>query len=160
MAFDITKEMRAIDSKDRDFLDNMTEEERKKVSTYLMMRWGASISGSKWASAKGDADLQAYYLMACNENVNKNFFDLGKHPKLQWLLLSTVSPGMGSQFHYWVAPKKGAGDSKAIKFLTKIYPHAKLSELEMLAKINTMADLKQMAKDMGYTPEQLKKELG
>lgn len=158
MALDIASEMRAFDTKDRSFIDNLPEEERKKASTYLMMRWGASISGSKWASSKGDGDMQAYYLMATNENVNKNFFDLSKHPKLQWLLCTTVSPMMGSQHHYWVAPKKGAGDSKAIKFLTKIYPHAKLSELEMMAQINTLADLKLMAKDMGYTPEQLKKE--
>ena len=85
---DIANEMRAFDRKDREFYDSLSEDEKKKFAPFLMIRWGASV--------EGDADLQAYYLMSVNERLNKNFFDISgtQHKKLQWLLASTVSPGM------------------------------------------------------------------
>ena len=71
----IGNEMAAFDRKDRAYYDKFTDEERKKFSTYLMLRYGASVNGG--------TDLQAYYLMATNERVNKYFFDLNNHTKLQ-----------------------------------------------------------------------------
>ena len=50
----IANEMRAFDSKDRNFYKDLTDEERKKFSNYLMIRWGSSVQGS--------AELQQYYL--------------------------------------------------------------------------------------------------
>ena len=91
----IKNEMAQFDRKNRNFYDELTDEEKKKFSTFLMIRYGASVSGN--------SDLQAYYLMATNERLNKNFFDLGKHSKLQWLCATTVSPDMGNQFHYWLS---------------------------------------------------------
>ena len=61
-------EMKAFDRKDRAYYDKFTDEQKKKFSTYLMLRYAASVSGS--------ADLQAFYLMACNKYMNKHFFDL------------------------------------------------------------------------------------
>ena len=64
----IASEMRAFDSKDRKFYSDLTDEERKKFSNYLMIRWGSSVQGS--------TELQQYYLLSCNENLNKHFFEL------------------------------------------------------------------------------------
>ena len=148
----INDEMAAYDRKDRAYYDNFTDEDVKKFSTYLMLRYGASVTGS--------ADLQAYYVMAVNERVNKNFFDLNKHPKLQWLLCTTVSPGMGSQFHYWLNAKKKEGDNKSQKFLAKLYPNMKSDELDLLAKLNDKRDLIDIAKNLGWEDKDIKKELG
>ena len=41
----ITNEMNCFDRKDRDFYNSLTEEERKKFSNYLMIRWGSSVQG-------------------------------------------------------------------------------------------------------------------
>jgi len=41
----IQNEMRAFDSKDRGFYDSLTDEERKKFSTFLMMKYGANVEG-------------------------------------------------------------------------------------------------------------------
>lgn len=147
----IGNEMRAFDRKDRDYYDKFTDEERKKFSTYLMLRYGASVAGS--------SDMQAYYLRATNERVNKNFFDLNKHPKLQWLLCTTVSPDMGPQNHYWQGTKKKEGSNKTQKFLAKLYPDMKLDEIDLLAKLNDIKDIKQMAKEMGLDDKTIKKEL-
>mgnify|MGYP000639137807 CR=1 FL=1 len=131
----IGNEMAAFDRKDRAYYDKFTDEERKKFSTYLMLRYGASVAGS--------SDLQAYYLRATNERVNKNFFDLNKHPKLQWLLCTSVSPSMGQQHHYWQPTKKKEGNSKVQKFLANLYPTLKQDEITLLAAINDEKTIKQ-----------------
>jgi len=69
---------------------------------------------------------------------------------------------MGRQRHYWQASKKreGANNNKSIKFITKLYPYMKQDEIELLAEINSVADLKATAKDMGMSDQDIKKELG
>ena len=149
----INNEMAQLDTKNRKFYDELNEEERKKFSTYLMLRYAASVEGGP--------DIQEWYLRVTNERINANFFDLGKHPKLQWLLCTTVSPAMGQQRHYWQASKKKEGsNSKALKFLTKLYPHLRSDELEMLAELNDAKELKALAKTMGMSDSEIKKDLG
>ena len=149
----INNEMAQLDTKNRKFYDELNEEERKKFATYLMLRYAASVEGGP--------DIQEWYLRVTNERVNANFFDLGKHPKLQWLLCTTVSPDMGRQRHYWQASKKKEGsNSKALKFLTKLYPHLRTDELELLAELNDTKELKALAKTMGLSDSDIKKDLG
>jgi len=147
----IGNEMAAFDRKDRAYHDKFTDEERKKFSTYLMLRYGASVEGS--------AELQEWYLRATNERVNVNFFDIGRHPKLQWLLCTSVSPDMGRQRHYWLGTKKKEGNNKASKFLAKLYPNMKSDEVELLAKIADVTELKKMAVGLGMDEKEIKKEL-
>lgn len=148
----IAYEMRAFDNKDRNFYRDLTDEERKKFSTYLMIRWGSSVQGS--------SELQQYYLLSCNENLNKHFFDLAKYPELQWLSATTVSPGMGTFRHDWIKQKKrGNSNNKSIKFLRQFYPEYKEDELELLASINTVEDLKQLAREHGWDDRKIKNEL-
>ena len=66
----ISNEMKAFDRKDRAYYDKFTDEQKKKFSMYLMLRYGASCTGP--------TELQAYYLMSCNQRLNKHFFDLNK----------------------------------------------------------------------------------
>jgi hypothetical protein len=148
----IANEMRAFDNKDRNFYNDLTEEERKKFSNYLMIRWGSSVQGS--------TELQQYYLLSCNENLNKHFFDLSQHPELQWLSATTVSPGLGTFRHDWIKQKKReSSNNKAVKFLRQIYPTYSEDELELLAKINDTADLKQLAKEHGWDDKRIRAEL-
>jgi len=138
----IANEMRCFDLKDRNFYDSLTEEERKKFSNYLMIRWGSSVQGI--------SELQQYYVMSTNEKLNKHFFDLSKHPKLQWLLATTVSPGMGSHRHQWIAPKKKEkGNNEVKKTLMELYPVMKADEIDLLSKLITKKELKELMKDLG-----------
>jgi hypothetical protein len=149
----IKSEMSAFDRKNREFYDSLTDEEKKKFSPYLMIRYGATVTGN--------ADLQAYYLMSCNERLNKHFFDINtaQHKKLQWLLATTVSPGMGTQYHQWIAPKKKTIDNKSIKFLRELHPHLKEEDLKLLSEINDKDDLKEYARGLGWADKDIKKEL-
>jgi len=134
--------MAEFDRKNREFYDELTDEERKKFSNYLMIRWGSSVQGSR--------DLQEFYLIATNERLNKRFFDINRHPRLQWLTATTVSPGMGTHRHQWIAPrKKEAGASAIRKQLAELYPHLKDDELDLLAKITTKKDIDAYLKELG-----------
>ena len=138
----INNEMAVFDRKDRDFYDSLTDDERKKFSNYLMIRYGSSVQGSR--------DLQEFYLIACNERLNKHFFTINRHPKLQWLCATTVSPGIGTQRHQWIAPKKkepGAGSIK--KQLVELFPHMKDDEIDLMAELNTKKDIDAYAKALG-----------
>jgi hypothetical protein len=138
----IANEMRVFDRKDRTFYDNLTAEERKKFSNFLMIRWGSAVEGSR--------DLQEFYVISCNERFNKHFFDLGKHPKLQWLCATTVSPDLGTPRHPWIAPKKKeAGLSAKRKALMEIFPTYKSDEIDVMAQIVTQKEIDAYHKSAG-----------
>jgi hypothetical protein len=149
----IKNEMAQFDRKNRAFYDDLTDEEKKKFSPYLMIRYGSTVVGS--------ADLQAYYLMSCNERLNKNFFDINTthHKKLQWLMATTVSPGMGNQYHQWIAPKKKENNNKAAKFFRELYPHLKEDDIKLLTELNDKDDLKRMARELGWDDKRIKSDL-
>ena len=130
----INNEMAQFDRKNRNFYDELTDDEKKKFSNFLMIRYGSSVQGSK--------DLQEFYLISCNARLNKHFFPINRHPKLQWLCATSVSPGLGTMRHNWIAPKKKEAGSSAIrKQLIALYPHYKEDEIELLASMVTKKDL-------------------
>lgn len=152
-ALDIKTVLKAIDVKQRNFLETLSEEELKEFSAYMMIRWSANVQGI--------SELEDYYLISCNEKLNKNFFDISstKHQKLQWLITTTISPGMGVQYHPWISLKKRKSDNKIVKFLRQFYPMMKDDELELMAEINDKDELKKMAIKHGWEEKDIKKEL-
>ena len=138
----ISNEMAQFDRKNRDFYSDLTDEEKKKFSNYLMIRYGSSVQGSR--------DLQEFYLISTNERLNKHFFNVNRHPKLQWLCATTVSPGMGTVRHNWIAPKKKEPGSNSIKKqLAELYPNMKSDEIDVMAVINTKKELDAHLKQLG-----------
>lgn len=138
----INNEMAVFDRKDRAFYDSLTDDEKKKFSNFLMIRYGSSVQGNTME--------QAVYLLSCNENLNKNFFAINRHPKLQWLCASTVSPGWGTKRHQWIAPKKkDPGTSGTKKQLAELFPNMKSDEIEVMSKINSKKDIDAYIKQLG-----------
>jgi len=143
----IGNEMRQLDRKNRKFYDELTDEERKKFSLYLMIRWSSSVENG---STDREQLIQQYYLRTCNENLNKHFFAINKHPKLQWLCATTVSPNEGSKDHPWIAPKKKETGASAIKKqLAELFPMYKQDEIALLASMTTKKELDQHIRDHG-----------
>jgi hypothetical protein len=147
----INNEMRQFDLKNRTFYDELTDEERKKFSNFLMLRWGSSVGGAP--------ELTSYYLLSMNQNANKHFWSLNKHPKLQWLLMTCVSPGMGTHKHEWIAFKGKAAKNKKAQAIAKLYPAMKIDEAELLSQTITDKELRELMSDWGWTEEQIKKAL-
>ena len=140
----IANEMKMFDHKVRDFYDDLSDDERKKFAPFLMIRWGSAVEGSR--------DLQEFYVISTNERLNKNFFNINstRHRKLQWLMATTVSPGLGSMRHNWIAPKKkDATLTGKRKQLAEIYPHLKDDEISVLAGITSQKEINEYLKKFG-----------
>lgn len=152
---DIKTVLANMDRKNRDYYDSLSEEEQKQLATFLLIRWGSSVDG--------DPMLQHYYLAAVNERLNKNFFDIStkEHKKLQWLLATTVSPGMGVLYHPWIS-NKGSKKSKTgyskelIDYFKEQYPTYDDADIDLLLTVNTEEQIKQFLYDMGIDNKTIK----
>jgi hypothetical protein len=92
--------------------------------------------------------------------LNKYFFDLAKLPELQWLSATTVSPGLGKQYHKWIGlKKKGSGNNKIRKFIEQHWPNLAPDEVELMEQLNDPKDFRDMARQFGYTDERIKADL-
>ena len=138
----INNEMSQLDRKNRDFYDELTDEERKKFSTYLMIRWSSAVQGGR--------EIQEYYVQSCNHYLNKHFFAINRHPKLQWLAATAVSPGMGTHRHQWIAPKKKeTGSNEIKKTLMELMPTAKMSDIDALSQLIDKKELREHLRNHG-----------
>lgn len=151
---ELNRVLAALDKKEYDFYDSLTDDEKKSLSLFILNRFSSLVS-------EGPIDLQAWYLLATNENVNKYYFDLYKHPKLTWLLLTTVSPQLGKQRRKWVAVKKTekSTSSKTVKLLERVYPNAKSDEIRLLERLYTKADIERIISEHGFTEKESKEYL-
>jgi hypothetical protein len=140
----IANEMKMFDRKVRSFYDSLEPDELKKFSTYLMIRWGSCVDGSK--------DLQEFYVIATNERLNKHFFTMSRHPKLQWLMATTVSPDVGTPRHNWISTKKKDKVPAEIKKkITEMYPHLKDDEIELMIRLSDKKEINAYIRDHGDT---------
>ncbi len=135
--FDLFEALTAIDKKDYSYYDRLTPEQQKKFVPFMMLHWISAIKGSE--------GLSRYYVMSTNEYANKYLFNENviKHPKLQWLMLCSASPGMGKQFHQWIphireriSKLKESPKTKEIKdYYKKIYPKSSDSDLNLVTDV-------------------------
>lgn len=130
----------AIDMGAKNVWDELSEEERKQINFWLLNRYVASVKGSR--------EDQELAIFKTNEYYNKNWNELGvKHPKLQWQLLCMSGNTKDIKFHQWLGFKKKTGNNNAHKLLEKIYPNMKQDEVDLLARLSTKKELKQMAEE-------------
>ena len=125
----------AVDMGAMNIWDELSDEEKKQVSFYLLNRYVSSV--------KGNRERQELAVFKTNEYYNKHFFTLQKHKKLLWQLLCLSGNTKDIMYHEWIGhKKKGTADnSKAVKFLSKMYPNMKQDEVELLARISTKKEL-------------------
>lgn len=157
----IKNEMAQFDNKNRNFFDSLNDEQKKKFSPYMMIRWGSAVYTD-------DPDLQDWYLQATNERLNLHFFDINStvDKKMQWLMATTVSPGRdilkhygGTPTHKWIPPKKQQNNNRAAKFIRALYPTLKEEDIELMAKINSIKELQDYARSLGWDEKRIKEEL-
>jgi len=143
---DLFKEMiPALDAGIKDMWDAAGEEGQKEIKGDLwnLNRYMSSVSGNR--------EKQELAVFKTNEYYNKNWAILGnKEAKLQWLILCQCGNTGKKEFHPWIGFKKKSSDnSKGIKLLEQIYPNMKEDEVELLARLSTKKELKQLAEEHG-----------
>jgi hypothetical protein len=145
---DIKRELLAVDTKNYDFYSNLTDEERKGFSPYILMRYVSS--------ARGDPDIQEWFVEMVNECINKNHWDLTKnHKELLWKLFAVTGVGV-STFHPYLAAGKKEKFDKIEKLLAELYPTYKLQDIKLLAKLMDEKDREELFDNMGFDKKQRK----
>lgn len=138
--------MLAIDRKNMSWYGDLSDEQQKAFSAWMMMRYASSVQGSNAAS----------YLFMVNECVNKNFSDLSKHPELQWLLFTLCGSSKKEYHPYIKPPTSRKKKNKVSEWLSKQYPLLKADEIAMLQEINDTDDFKSLAREAGMTDKEIK----
>ncbi len=70
---DLKSMLGAVDRRNKDFYDQLSEEQEKEFSPFMVLRWTSSIKGSK--------ELQTHYLTYANELLNKKLFSFYTNTK-------------------------------------------------------------------------------
>ena len=144
---DLKKTLRAAALRDKNFYDQMSEEDQKLYSPFMLMKYMASVKGEQW--------MQEHYVEMINEVVNKHLWTVSKHKKLAWILTAMCGVEQG-QFHPWLGSKKKTGNNDKQKMLTTLYENMKQDDIELLAEINDKKELKELARDFGNDDKQIK----
>jgi len=145
---DIKRELGAVDRKNYKFYSDLTDEERKAFSPYILMRYTASV--------QGDREIQEWFLENTNELVNKNHWDLSKnHKGLLWKLFAASGAGVPTYHPYLAAGKKGKAN-KIEKLLCELYPARKMDEIKLMASMMDKKDKEELFDMMGFDKKQRK----
>jgi hypothetical protein len=145
---DIKRELSAVDTKDYDFYTNLTDEEKKAFSPYVLMRYTSNV--------QGDQDIQEWFLEMTNEAVNKDHFVLSKnHKGLLWKLYAVSGAGVKC-FHPYLAAGKKEKANKVEKLLCEIHPAMKMKDIKYLASMMDKKDIDELFDKMGFDKKQRK----
>jgi predicted transcriptional regulator len=152
---ELKEKLAAVDMNFRTLWDEMDADQRKSLKNefFILNRYVSNVQSSK-------RDVQEHFVLTVNEYFNKNWNTLQKHPKLLWLLLCMCSYDKSTVFfHQWLGNKKKEGSSKKSKFLEELYPDKKLDEIEIMAKLATDKEIKDLARRHGYDEATIAKKI-
>ena len=139
---DIKDMMKAVDSRNKNWLENLPEEKQKLYSPYMTLKWSASV--------KSDKFFEEHYVEMVNELVNKHLWTLSKnHKNLLWKL-NAICGSTVSQYHQWIYPKKKTASTKSkMKELQTMFPNAKQKDLDLFDKLISTKEFTNLKKEHG-----------
>lgn len=149
---ELKEKLAAVDLGAKTLWNELDDANKKalKSELFILNRYISNVKGQP-------REIQEHFVVTVNEYFNKHWNTLQKHPNLLWQLLCMCSHDSRKVFfHEWIGFKKKKGDTKRLKFLLSVYPSKKQDELEMMSQLMDLKDLKQLAKDFGYSDKDIK----
>jgi hypothetical protein len=147
---DLFKDMiPAVDMGLKELWDAATEDGRKEIKGDLwnLNRYISSVKTN-------NKELQEHYVLTVNEFYNKNWNEISKHPKLQWMTLTLAShESKKTQFHEWLPLKREK--NKKEEFLAGLFPNMKWADIETLAATTTDKEIKEYCALLGWDKKQI-----
>jgi hypothetical protein len=145
---DLKRILKAVDTRNYNFYDTLSDEEKKEFSPYILMRYVSNVSG--------DDFLQEWYIERTNELINKNHWTLSKnHRSLIWKLFASI--GIGSvQYHPYLPLGKKTKRNKFEKLLAELHPNMKLDDIQVLATQYNQKDIDELFDALGLDNAQRK----
>jgi len=145
-SLDWRDEVYHADKKNFDWLVDMDADLAKTFSPLVAMKWCSVVEGP----------ASDYYIQMINDIVNIGFWELYKHPDLQWRLLCAAGSGT-SQRHGWVPmANKRKTVSKLDQVFLKLHPQLNDEELKLFRSKFTVDSLKELLRDMALSDADIK----
>lgn len=136
---DLKPLLRSIDVRDKQYYANLSPEDKKLFSSFLVMRYASSVDGDQF--------FQEHYIDSVNTMVNMNFWSLSKHPGLQWKLLSMCG-ATKQMFHPYIhGGGKGKSKDKTREQVAKVLGASKQSDIDTFMAVNETKDIKKWLED-------------
>ena len=142
----------AVDLDSKSLWNELDDDQRKalKSELWLLNRYISNVKTSNREHAE-------HFVLTVNEYFNKHWFTLQKHPRLMLQLLCLCNwNGNKTFYHEWIGLGKKTKNNKRIKLLENLYPNMKQDELELLAEISINDELKELARELGWTDKEIK----
>ncbi len=145
---DIGRELKGVNTRDHNFYKNLTDEEKKSFSPYILMRYVSN--------PQVDTETYEFILDRVNTLVNLNHWTLSKgHKPLLWQLFASCGVGMPVKYTYLKASSKEK-TNKIERLLEEIYPAMKIDEIKLLASMMDENDKQELFDKMGFDKKQRK----
>lgn len=140
----LTQIFASIDKDFKEMWKVFTEDEKKDINFWLLNRYISSVNGSRRSLEQA--------IIRSNEFYNKHFTTIGAskdrgNPELLWQLLCVAGKNSNTTFRPYIGFKKQTSNIKAINLLEQIYPNMKQDEVELLARLSTKKELRELAKE-------------
>lgn len=140
----------AIDLSAKSLWDDIDDDQRKSLKNEFWIL-------NRYISNVNDKRYQSHFIEMVNECYNKNYVEISKHPKLQWLLLCLCSYDKKTIFqHNWLGMTKKKKSNKRFNLLSSIYPTLKQDEIDLLLEINTDDEIRELAREVGWSEKEAK----
>lgn len=147
----LKNQLDALDKKKRGWYSNLSDEDKKQISPWVLMRYLSS-------SQNNNRQFIDYYLEMTNDVVNVHFNSVRHHPELQIQLMQAVGIGR-TEYHPWIAPGKKGKESKMHSIVSDFYPNLNDDEVELFVQNNSKEELVDMLDQLGYSKKDIKKIL-
>jgi hypothetical protein len=132
----IDQVLAAVDQRNGEYYNKLSDEDRKALSTYMIQRWASQVQGSR--------DVQEHYLITVNDLSNIDYnATRSTHEEMRWRVLALV--GLGQKLRHEFIPPKGAKKDKLSLWLIEQFPHLGDEEIELFRNLNDPSVLEDMA---------------
>ena len=140
----------ALDRRDFDIYNKLTEEEQKGFADIVVLR---AMSSTK----TNDRETLEYLLMVTN-GANKHLWNsaLKDHTELKCMILATIGLGNRVDHEYIKAPVGKKQKTIIMDILKRFNPTASINELQMFIDINEEDDIIEVGELLGMQKEELK----
>jgi len=147
----------AVNRKDRDWWERLSNEQRKKFSSWLYSRYMSIVRHN-------NPDMHRYYVLSANKELNKDLSKLTKnHAKLIYLLMTTMANEFTRADHQYIPPlKKNKADkttNNKMRILSELNPSSKDADLETLATVMDDSEFEELLVSHGWETKKIKAEL-
>lgn len=120
---DLSVVLQALDRKDLEFYNRLSDEDKKGYTPLVLMRYMSSLTEQN--------QNKAYAIIATNDLVNIGFWELSKHVELQHKLLCLAGLG-GKQYRPWISTSRNKKASKIDEVFQTIYSEYNEDEISII----------------------------